>query len=195
VHDAQGKHLVIEFIDGKLSVINNPNGVMTNFPSLEWQLTNLRNYIHLTPLNTPPMTLGKVVLEPTGQGIGFYGIPGDYSSPSRFVRASFFKAFVVPAATAPLGVNLMEHLLNTFDIPVGLSRGSASPSSFEQTQWIVIKDLKNKKLYYRTYEDLTLRQIDLTKLDFTPSSKRPSLPMIDISEPIDMTSKLFTAKK
>ncbi len=191
VHDSRGHHLVIEFIEGKVSVSDNPNGVMTNFPKLEWQLTNLRNYINLTPLNASPMTIDGMVLEPTGQGTGLHGIPGDWTSPSRFIRATLFKAFAVPAASAALGINLMEHLLNIFDIPIGTVKGSADPNSFEQTQWIVIKDLKNKVLYYRTYEDLTLRYIDLKKLDFSPSSGMQSLPMIAVPEPVDMTAKLL----
>lgn len=190
VHDARGNHLVIEFLNGHVSVTENPNGIMTNFPEIEWQLINLRNYINLTPLNASPMTLGNLNLEPTGQGTGLHGLPGDWTSPSRFVRASLMKAFVIPVPTASLAVNLMEHLLNTFDIPLGVVRGSSDPASFEQTQWIVIKDLKNKILYYRTYEDLTLRYIDLKKLDFS-SGRESSLPMTTTPQPIEMTAKLL----
>ncbi|MGH2612530.1 MAG: linear amide C-N hydrolase, partial [Rhabdochlamydiaceae bacterium] len=191
VHDAQGNHLVIEFIEGQVSALENPNGVMTNFPKLEWHLTNLRNYINLQPLNAPPMHLNGIVLEPTGQGTGLHGIPGDWTSPSRFVRASFFKSFVAPVTTAALGVNLMEHLLNTFDIPLGTVRESEAINGFEETQWIVIKDLKNKILYYRTYEDLTLRYIDLKKLDFSAGRNPQSFPMGTTSAPINMTSRLI----
>lgn len=171
VHDAQGNNIVIEFLGGKVSMVDNPNGVMTNFPDIKWQLTNLRNYINLSPLNAPPLTLNGLVLEPTGQGTGLHGIPGDWSSPSRFVKASLLKSFAVTPDTAALGVNLMAHLMNTFDIPIGVVRGSENPSDFEQTQWIVIKDLKNKVLYYRTYEDLTLKSYDLKKLDFSVTNK------------------------
>jgi choloylglycine hydrolase len=191
VHDAQGNHLVIEFIEGHLSVTDNPNGVMTNFPKLEWQLTNLRNYINLSPLNASPLTLDSIVLKPTGQGTGLHGIPGDWSSPSRFVKATLCKAFTAPAQTAALGVNLMEHLLNIFDIPLGVVRDGTDPTHFEQTQWIVIKDLKNKILYYRTYENLTLRYIDLKKLDFSPHSPVRSFPMAAGPHPIDMTANFI----
>ena len=188
VHDAQGNHLVIEFIGGEVTAVDNPNGVMTNFPKLEWHLTNLRNYINLSPLNTPPMTLSSLDLQPTGQGTGLHGLPGDWTSPSRFVKASLLKGFVFPVETAALGVNLMEHLLNTFDIPIGTVRADDNPANFEQTQWIVIKDLKNKIIYYRTYEDLTLRMIDLKRLDFSGTSK--SIPLETTFTPIDMTLQL-----
>ncbi|MBP7074219.1 MAG: choloylglycine hydrolase family protein [Rhabdochlamydiaceae bacterium] len=191
VHDAQGNHLVIEFVENRVIVTNNPNGVMTNFPKLEWHLTNLRNYINLSPLNAAPLTINGVMLAPTGQGTGLHGIPGDWSSPSRFVRASFFKSFAAPVATAALGINLMEHLLNTFDIPIGAVRADDNPADFEQTQWIVIKDLKNKVLYYRTYEDLTLRYIDLKKLDFSTGPNTQSILMESTPQPVDMTKSLL----
>ena len=47
VHDAAGKNLVIEFIDGEVKVYDNPLGVMTNRPDFAWQLNNLRIYINL----------------------------------------------------------------------------------------------------------------------------------------------------
>jgi choloylglycine hydrolase len=34
LHDASGKNLVIEFIDGNVNVYDNPLGVMTNRPDL-----------------------------------------------------------------------------------------------------------------------------------------------------------------
>lgn len=188
VHDAKGNHLVIEFIDGRVMLLDNPNGVMTNFPKLEWHLTNLRNYINLSPLNAASIKLNGFPLDPTGQGTGLHGLPGDWTSPSRFVKASFLKGFAAPVETAALGVNLMEHLLNTFDIPIGTVRADDNPADFEQTQWIVIKDLKNKLFYYRTYGDLTLRMIDLKQLDF--SRKKLSFSMESSFDPVDMTSML-----
>lgn len=50
VHDAKGNSIVIEFTDGKTKVFDNPTGVMTNKPTFDWQLTNLRNYINYIPL-------------------------------------------------------------------------------------------------------------------------------------------------
>ncbi len=189
VHDVQGNSCVIEFVKGKMVVQENPNGVVTNFPSLEWHLMNLRNYLTLNPLNAPSRQLNGISLEPPSQGTGLHGIPGDWTSPSRFVKASFLKAFAVPAVNAALGVNLMQHILNTFDIPLGIVRGGNDPSTFELTQWIVIKDLKNRVFYYRTYQDLALRSIDLKKLNFSGPSK--SILMQTDSTPIDMTQSFF----
>jgi hypothetical protein len=47
VHDTAGNNIVIEFIEGKVNVYDNPIGVMTNAPTFDWHLTNLRNYVNL----------------------------------------------------------------------------------------------------------------------------------------------------
>src|SRR5947199_10381921 len=46
VHDATGKSIVIEYVGGKLNVHDNPLGVITNSPTFDWHMTNLRNYVN-----------------------------------------------------------------------------------------------------------------------------------------------------
>ncbi len=55
LHDATGASIVIEPVDGKLKVYDNPLGVMTNSPSFDWHMTNLRNYVKLSPNNAKPV--------------------------------------------------------------------------------------------------------------------------------------------
>jgi len=50
------------------------------------------------------------------------GVPGDFTPPSRFVRAAIFSKTAVPSNTAQSGVEQVFHILNNFDIPVGVSR-------------------------------------------------------------------------
>src|SRR5207249_1592492 len=87
VHDATGKSIVIEYVRGKLKVYDNPLGVITNSPSFDWHMTNLRNYVNFSMTNVPPVQLGSIKLLPFGQGSGMLGMPGDFTPPSRFVRA------------------------------------------------------------------------------------------------------------
>src|SRR5438477_6962135 len=67
VHDASGKSIVIEYVGGKLNVHDNPLGVITNSPTFDWHMTNLRNYLNLLMTNAPPVYLGSINLVPTGQ--------------------------------------------------------------------------------------------------------------------------------
>ena len=99
VHDASGKSIVIEYVGGKLNVHDNPLGVITNSPTFDWHMTNLRNYVNFSMTNVPPVQLGPVKLLPFGQGSGMLGLPGDFTPPSRFVRAVAFSQSVFKPKT------------------------------------------------------------------------------------------------
>lgn len=168
IHDAKGASIVVEFTAGQQKVFDNPDGVLTNAPTFDWHCTNLRNYIKLSAAKPEPLTVGSSVLAAPGQGGGFLGIPGDWTPPSRFVRTSAMLAFAKAANNATEGVNLAEHLLNAVDIPLGDVRENDNAFNHsDYTQWIVIKDLTNSVLYYRSYDNLTLRAIDMKKIDFS----------------------------
>lgn len=159
-HDADGSSMAVEFVNGKMNIYDNKVGVLTNSPAFPWHVTNLRNYINLSAINKNPVTLDGSVLSPTGQGSGLLGIPGDWTPPSRFVRIAVFKNFIQKAKNAARNANLAFHLLNTVDIPYGGVRNSKD-EDFDYTQWVVVKDLTNRKLYWRTYDNLNIREIDL----------------------------------
>ena len=57
IHDRSGKSVVIEPVDKTLKIHDNPLGVMSNAPTFDWHMTNLRNYINLTATNVPPVDL------------------------------------------------------------------------------------------------------------------------------------------
>lgn len=175
IHDAKGGHLVVEFVGGQMQVYENPMSVLTNSPPFDWQIANLQNYLGLTPYNPSPIAFRGVSLQVTGQGSGLLGLPGDLSPPSRFVKMITFLRFIQGAAADEEAVNLAEHLLNTVDIPKGTVRDPDKENG-DYTQWVVIKDLSQKALYFRSYRDLALKKVDLKKLDFTKETKK-SLPL------------------
>lgn len=167
VHDASGKSIVIEYVDGKLNIHDNPIGVITNAPTFDWHITNLNNYVNLTPNNALAIKMADVEFNALGNGSGLHGLPGDFTPPSRFVRAALLSHSYVPASTGKDAVSDVFHILNQFDIPKGVVHGS---NGIEQTQWTTAADLKEKKYYYHTYEHRDVGMIDLTKLD--PNSKK-----------------------
>ncbi len=89
-------------------------------------------------------------------------------------------------------VNLSEHILNNVDIPIGLVRDFENSKTFhDYTQWIVIKDLTNKILYYRSYENMSLRSVDMNKLDMSEGGERFKFPVHGMgSGVVDITSNL-----
>ena len=116
---------MIEYVDGELHTYDNPIGVITNSPTFDWQQTNLRNYINLSTVNASPLTIDGVTLAPFGQGSGMMGLPGDFTPPSRFVRAVALSQDAVPGQDAEATVKVAFHILDSFDIPLGAVRPPA----------------------------------------------------------------------
>jgi len=191
VHDAVGESLVIEYVGGQLKVYDNTPGVMTNSPPFDWHRINLGNYLNLRALSTQSVTIAGTVLAPPGQGGGFLGIPGDWTPPSRFVRTVAMIHFAKPAATAATAANLALHLLNAVDIPPGDIRTTPDdPGTSDYTQWIVIYDLKNLVARFRTYDNTTIRAIDMKQLDFGPGAPRRVLSLAGGQPEVDVTAEM-----
>jgi choloylglycine hydrolase len=164
VYDRSGKSVVIEPSDKSLKIYDNPLGVVTNSPTYDWHMTNLRNYVNLTATNVPPINLDGIKLAQFGQGSGMRGLPGDFTPPSRFVRAVAFSQSAVRSDTAAQAVLQAFHILNNFDIPLGAVREVDNGQTHaEATIWTSASDLKNLRWYFKTYDDQSIRSVDLAK--------------------------------
>lgn len=166
VHDVTGASLVIEYINGSLVIHNNPFGVITNAPQFEWHLTHLRNYIQLSPFNCSPIQYNGITFSPLGQGSGMLGLPGDFTSPSRFVRAFVYSKSIGASATEDEARDAAFHILNLFNIPLGTVRENNNGHvSYDHTQWTSACDLRNKRFYWHTYHNRQIQMVDLTEIN------------------------------
>ena len=92
---------VAEPAEGGLRLYDDPAGVLANEPPFPFQLHNLHAYRHLTAAE-PACGFG-MPLKALYHGTGGVGLPGDATSPSRFVRAAFYRANSRPFAEAGEG--------------------------------------------------------------------------------------------
>lgn len=190
IHDQSGKCIVVEYIDGNMNVHDNPLGVLTNSPPFDWHLLNLRNYVNLTATNVPELKLTGDTVLPIGQGSGMLGLPGDFTPPSRFVRAVALTQAAFPPEGSEKGAELAFHILGSFDIPTGLVRAEENgKTAYELTQWMSVSDLKNLKYYVRYYNNPQVLMVDLTKIDFT-NIKVNYLKTEDISWITDVSTRM-----
>lgn len=171
VADKTGESIVIEYVDEKLSIYDNDAGVMTNSPPYDWHVMNLRNYAELTPYADGPgdRAVGDVNFTPLGGGSGMTGLPGDYTPPSRFVRAFLYAQTTLPSQleNAETAINQASRILNNFDIPKGFLReGDPEDYHLGYTQWSTIGDIKNKRYYWWTEWNRQMRMVDLSKISF-----------------------------
>lgn len=167
IHDAAGRALVIEYVGGKVNVYDNPIGVLTNAPTFDWHQTNLNNYINLTPNNADTAILDGDTFAPFGQGSGMLGLPGDYTPPSRFVRAVAYSKSIDQMNTAEDAVYSLFHILDNFDIPKGAIRSvnSKGVKKEDYTLWTTANDLSNRRFYFHTHKSRIIRMIDLKQLN------------------------------
>lgn len=181
--EPSGRQVVLEIVDEVMHFYENPLGVLTNSPGIEWHWTNLNNYINLQPGNAPEHSFGPLDMKNLGHGSGLLGLPGDFTPPSRFVRAAFFQLTAPQQPTARESVVQAFHLLNNFDIPTGteLPWGKASVELPSATQFTVASDTHNRMLYYRTMYNSNIRCIDLATIDFDQVKYH--------SEPLDKEKK------
>lgn len=189
IAEPNGRMVVLEVVAGVPNFYENKLGVLTNAPGFKWHMTNLNNYINLEPGSAPDNTIKPgITLMPLGHGSGMLGLPGDFTSPSRFVRATFFQTTSPVWPTGFDAVVQAFHILNNFDIPIGSQHALADipkglPSA---TQFTAVTDQTSMKFYYRTAWNSNIRCIDLMDIDFK-TVKYQSHPLDkDQVQPVEM---------
>lgn len=200
VADAQGYSVVLEYVSGQRMIHTNDVRVMTNDPDYPWHLKNLNMYVGLTP-HTPSANKDITIQTAVGtvpqvwsQGFNLAALPGDFSPASRFVRMFYLRQYAMlqyPLTSVDDTIVLATGLLNNVFIPrgtVATMNGQSSQEAFDFTQYALIKIPKQGRLLFRSYRDMSWRQIDLKKVDF---SRKGAVPVSDGSIGIqDVTGKL-----
>lgn len=168
ITDSTGRQVILEITDGTPHFYESEIGVLTNSPGYQWQVANLNNYVNLFPGTAGPSKLGALTLRAFGHGSGFLGLPGDFTPPSRFVRAAFLSSFHIPLATGYDASMHSFHILNNFDVPLAIQFKDAKPpvDILSATQWTVVSDIAARMIYYRTMYNSAIRSINMNDIDF-----------------------------
>jgi choloylglycine hydrolase len=175
IADPSGAAIVIEIIDsGRVVVHDALLGVIGNAPNYDWHLTNLRNYIGLTPQQSVPLTIDGLRLAPFGRGSGLIGLPGDYSPPSRFVRAATLTALARPLATSTEAVFEAFPILDNFNITVGATAppGHQAHDIVSATQVTTACELGARTRYLHSMHNRQVRAVQVLAIDFSAVTDR-----------------------
>jgi choloylglycine hydrolase len=137
-------------------------------------MTNVRNYINLSAVAWPAKKLENIEFTPIGAGTGFLGLPGDFTPPSRFIRAVAFTQTARKLADGDEATYEVLRIMDNFNLPLGAAEGSdheAAPKLLEgmrsSTIWTSAADTRNLKFYYHTQHNRKLRMVDLKKINFS----------------------------
>lgn len=166
--------LVVESTKDGLKYYENPVKVLTNNPAFDLQLFNLNNYMGLSskqPNNPSPFSHP---LSLYSRGLGALGLPGDYSSQSRFVKAAFVRNCCIDYQSKMAESNSSKiieedslsqffHILSSVATPKG-----CVDVGLEKYQYTIYSSCCNTDLgiyYYTTYNNSQIRGINMHKVD------------------------------
>ena len=171
--DRSGETIILEPDRGGLTVYRNTIGVMTNSPGYSWHRLNLLNYAGIRDRDYETVKICGDSLPPYFSGSGAQGLPGDWSSPSRFIRLAFLKQFSQKGRSEEEGVGRMFHLFQSVAFPLGMIRVTGQGhrteydrkiSPFDYTVYTSILCAESLRFYWTTYENQQVQYMDLNHL-------------------------------
>ena len=87
----KSESIAIEPLKSGVRMYENQVGVLTNAPSFDYQMIRLTDFMGLDSRSPENKLCDELLLTTYSRGMGAVGLPGDWSSASRFVRAVFVK--------------------------------------------------------------------------------------------------------
>lgn len=166
--------LVAEPMQDGLRLYDNPVGVLTNEPPFEFQLFCLNNYLSLSPLPAENRFSPRLGLTPYSRGMGGLGLPGDFSSQSRFVRAAFVSQNSHRPDSREESITQFFHILGSVEQPKGSVR---VPGGDVITVYTSCCDTRRGIYYYTTFENRRITGVDMHREDLD-SAQLVSYPLV-----------------
>ncbi len=149
--------VTVECTHKGLHIYDNPMGVLTNNPPFPYHLHNFSNYMSLT--HQPPANCQPITLKPYSLGLGSFGLPGDMSSGSRFIKAAFTKFHSICAPDEEKAVSQFFHILNSVCQQRGLTQ--TEKGKYEFTLYSSCCNTDKGIYYYTTYDNSRITAVDM----------------------------------
>lgn len=144
--------ITLEQTEDGLKIYDNTVGVLSNSPPFPYHVARLSEVSGLSAKN-PELPLFSES-EYTSNGYGAYGLPGDFSSPSRFLRAAFFSRVGTRGEDEVADV---FHLMESVSIPRGavISRDGRE----HHTIYTSCMDTERGVYYFHTGDNRSVRGV------------------------------------
>lgn len=155
----RNRSITVESVKSGLKVYNNPHGVLTNNPTFDYHLMNLNNYMGLHEGFAANNLCPSENMNNYSLGLGAFGLPGDFSSVSRFVRAVFVKQKSCSGSNEKESVSQFFHILGAVAMPKGCIL--AANGEYEYTRYSCCCNTDRGVYYYMTYDNSTITAVDM----------------------------------
>lgn len=151
------RSIVVEYTANGMEIFHNDVDILTNQPGYGWHQENLRNYMNLFAQMPKEVKWGKAKMTAFGSGSLMRGLPGDYYSPSRFVRVAYLNTHYPVKSTEEENVSRLFHTLTG----VAMIDGAAqmADGACEKTIYTGGYSAASKTYYYSTYEDPAIQKV------------------------------------
>lgn len=143
--------IVVESVKEGIHIYQNPVGVLTNNPTFDKQLFYLNNYMNLTNKEPENQFAPNLNLKIYSRGMGAFGLPGDWSSQSRFVKAAFVKMNSVCGTSEDESISQFFHILSSVEHPRGCV--DTGNNLYEITVYSCCCNTDKGIYYYKTYDN------------------------------------------
>ena len=170
--------ITVEPLKNGLCITDNPVGVLTNNPPFDYHLHNLKNYLHLSEKEPENHFAPQLNFKPYSRGMGAVGLPGDLSSASRFIKATFTKLHSVKPKEESAAVRQFFHILGSVEQQEGCVKVG---KGYEKTIYTSCCNTDKGIYYYTTYENSQISAVDMHKVDLD-SSELVSFPLLRICQ-------------
>ncbi|MBQ7956078.1 MAG: choloylglycine hydrolase [Lachnospiraceae bacterium] len=153
--------LVIESVREGLRIHDNPVGVLTNNPPFDYQMFQLNNYMSLSTQQPVNHFSALLPLQVYSRGMGALGLPGDLSSQSRFIKASFTKMNSLSGDSEWESISQFFHILASVEQQRGCVH--MGNDKYEITLYSSCCNTDKGIYYYTTYENHQITAVDMHK--------------------------------
>lgn len=153
--------ITVESVSGGIKIYDNPMGVLTNNPPFDQQMFALNNYMGLSVQPLQNHFAKGLELKEYSRGMGALGLPGDLSSQSRFVRASFVKMNSVSGDGENESVSQFFHILNSVDQQRGCC--VLKDGGCEITIYTCCCNASKGIYYYTAYDNHQITAVNMNK--------------------------------
>lgn len=151
--------LVVEPVGGMLELWDDPVGVLSNEPPFPHQMTYLSRYMGLSAGVAENRFAPGLELDAISRGLGAVGLPGDWSSPSRFVRAAFLRGNSVCGNSEEESVSQFFHILGGVEQTRGCNR--LKDGACVVTQYTSCCNADRGIYYYTTYGNRSITGVNM----------------------------------